>query len=116
MWAAVRVCVVWLPFVSGLTEHMCCYCERLCAAALCLCVYMKGSNCVSWGPPGSTVQILGPEQLAWGLVRGRLERDAGGLTLPLSHQTWAVGGRWTGHSHCQRARGATGPRERASQD
>ncbi|KAJ4931363.1 hypothetical protein JOQ06_025660 [Pogonophryne albipinna] len=24
---------------------------------------------MSWGPPGSPVQILGPEQLAWGLVR-----------------------------------------------
>ncbi|KAI4810848.1 hypothetical protein KUCAC02_013776 [Chaenocephalus aceratus] len=49
---------------------------------------------MSWGPPGSPVQILGPEQLAWGLVRvfgrGRSDRGAGGLPWPLSHQTQTV--------------------------
>lgn len=90
MWATrVTMCVAWLPFVKRLTEHMCWYCESesVCAclcAPPCTCVYMKGSNCVSWGPPGSAVQILGPEQLAWGLVRvfsgggGRFERGVGG--------------------------------------
>lgn len=84
----------------------------ICVGIVCVrvfvCVYMKGSNSVSWGPTGSSVHILGPEHLAWGLVRGRPERDAGGLPLPLSHQAWTVGGRWTGHTNCQRARGAMG--------
>lgn len=40
-----------------------CLCVHLCSLA-----YVKGSNCMSWGPPGSIVQIPGPEQLAWGLV------------------------------------------------
>lgn len=53
----------------------------LCAATLCLCVYMKGSNCVSWGPPGSAVQILGSEQLAWGLVRGEVREGCRGSTI-----------------------------------
>lgn len=56
-------------------------CVRVRATALCQCVYTKGSNCVSWGPPGSAVQIWGPEQLAGGLVRGRFVRDPGGLPL-----------------------------------
>jgi len=38
----------------------------------------------------------------------RVERGAGGLPWPLSHQTQTVGGRWTGQSHCQRAKGGHG--------
>lgn len=83
-------------------------CVGIVVLCVCVCVYMKGSNSVSWGPTGSSVQILGPEHLARGLVRRRPERDVGGLPLPLSHQAWTVGGRWTGHTNCQRARGATG--------
>ena len=96
MWATrVTMCVAWLPFVKRLTEHMCWYCVRVCVC-VCVCVRacvcephrvsvctQRGSNCVSWGPPGSTVQILGPEQLAWGLERvlggGGVWKGSGGL-------------------------------------
>lgn len=117
----VTMCAEGLPFVKGLTEHMCgfaCLCMHVCLFVFLQCFNVTGSNCVSWGPPGSIVQVVGPEQLAWGVVRvfGECWGDATGLPWPLSHQTQTVGGRWTGHGHCQRARGATGPRERASQD
>lgn len=126
MWATrVTMCVSGLPFVKRLTEHMCWYCESVhvfvCSLVLaCVCegvqLHVLGPTWQHCADSGAWAAGLGAGGgVRCGSSRGGLRGAWGGLPWPFSHQTQAVGGRWAGHSHCQRARGATGPRDRASQ-
>lgn len=84
-----KACVGCMASICRVLQSICvvvvvCVCVCVYVRAyvrVCACLDTKGSNCVSWGPPGNVVQIWGPEQLAWGLVRGRFVRDPGGPPL-----------------------------------